>query len=152
MVHLESSTKSWIYGDINETWAAGPERAKKKKKKEIKVKYINSTFHFDQVSLDSVGIWLRVSWLGKCCFGVSGIYLESHRHFLWRHVYANVLHYSQGYNSPTHLLLWYRGVETENSYILVLSRENRKNRIWKVQDQKLVCKEKRFSIIIYVNI
>ena len=152
MVHLESSTKSWIYGDINETWAAGPERAKKKKKKERKVKYINSTFHFDQVSLDSVGIWLRVSWLGKCCFGVSGIYLESHRHFLWRHVYANVLHYSQGYNSPTHLLLWYHGVETENSYILVLSRENRKNRIWKVQDQKLVCKEKRFSIIIYVNI
>ena len=152
MIHLESSTKSWIYGDINETWAAGPERAKKKEKKEIKVKYINSTFHFDQVSLDSAGIGLRVSWLGKCCFGVSGIYLESHRHFLWRHVYANVLHYSQGYNSPTHLLLWYHSVETENSYILVLSRENRKNRMWKVQDQKLVCKEKRFSIIIYIKI
>lgn len=152
MIHLESSTKSWIYGDINETWAAGPERAKKKEKKEIKVKYINSTFHFDQVSLDSAGIWLRVSWLGKCCFGVSGIYLESHRHFLWRHVYANVLHYSQGYNSPTHLLLWYHSAETENSYILVLSRENRKNRMWKVQDQKLVCKEKRFSIIIYIKI
>ena len=152
MIHLESSTKSWIYGDINETWAAGSERAKKKEKKERKVKYINSTFHFDQVSLDSAGIWLRVSWLGKCCFGVSGIYSESHRHFLWRHVYANVLHYSQGYNSPTHLLLWYHRVETENSYILVLSRENRKNRMWKVQDQKLVCKEKRFSIIIYIKI
>lgn len=94
-----------------------------KKKRGIKLKYINSTFHFDQVSLDSVGIWLRVSWLGKCCFGVSGIYLESHTHFLWRHVYANVLHYSQGYNSLINLLLWYHSVETEKSYILVLSRK-----------------------------
>lgn len=152
MIHIASSTKSWIYGEINETWAAGPERAKKKRGGGIKLKYINSTFHFDQVSLDSVGIWLRVSWLGKCCFGVSGIYLESHTHFLWRHVYANVLHYSQGYNSLINLLLWYHSVETEKSYILVLSRENRKYRMWKVQDQKLVCKEKRFSIIIYVKI
>lgn len=127
-------------------------KGQKKKKKgggEIKLKYINSTFHFDQVSLDSAGIWLRVSWLGKCCFGVSGIYLESHRHFLWRHVYANVLHYSQGYNSLTNLLLWYHSVETEKSYILVLSRENRKYRMWKVQDQKLVCKETK---ILYYHL